>query len=100
MKNYKVVALKDFTYENIEKVEFTKRGINKGKWIIKGDEFLCDKETFDYLRGGNAKGIVAVDLIEILKKEEQPKVEVKEEVKQKKEIKEITKKTTKKKSKK
>ena len=68
MKNYKVIATREFKDSN-EIDENT--GLKKERKV--NDEFLCTKERYEFLKANNA-----VKLIEIV---EEPKKEIKEDAK-------------------
>ena len=68
MKNYKVIATREFKDSNeIDE----KTGLKKERKV--NDEFLCTKERYEFLKANNA-----VKLIEIV---EEPKKEIKEDAK-------------------
>lgn len=79
----KVEAIKEFTFGDFEKIKDTlTRGSVKAEpgRIYPYDTFICDKETAEYLLGGNAKKAEVVKIVEIIpeeKTEEPQKVETK-----------------------
>lgn len=78
MKNYKVIATREFKDSN-EIDENT--GLKKERKV--NDEFLCTKERYEFLKANNA-----VKLVEIM---EEPKKEIKEDTKVVREDKEVEK---------
>ena len=63
----KVKALMNFTLARFNEITNLKRIGNEepGK-LFTGDTFECSKDLADYLAGGNGKGVIAVEIIEII----------------------------------
>ena len=76
----KVKAIKDFSLGAFNELENIKRGDvqkNKDGWLYVNDTFECEESLYQYLNGGNDKGLKVVEFIEEIKpiKKEMPKEE-------------------------
>lgn len=72
----KVKALMNFTLARFNEITNLKRiGSEEPGKLFTGDTFECSKDLADYLTGGNGKGVIAVEIIEII-----PVDEITEEV--------------------
>lgn len=71
----KVEVIEKFTYAKYEEIKDTlkRKSVDEKGMLFVGDTFECDKETVEYLTGGNPLGKVVVKVIEV--EPEAPKVE-------------------------
>lgn len=84
MNTHKVIALKEFTYNEYDLVEFIEKKVVRKPYIFKGDIFKCSKEQYEYLSGNNSANAVVVELISIDEPKEVKKVTTKKTTKKKK----------------
>ena len=71
----KVEVIEKFSYAKYEEIKDTlkRKSTDEKGMLFVGDTFECDKETVEYLTGGNPLGKVVVKVVEV--KPEAPKVE-------------------------
>lgn len=81
MNTHKVIALKEFTYNDYDLVEFVEKKVVRKPHIFKGDIFKCSKKQYEYLSGNNDNKVVVVELISV---DEPKKLETKKTAKKKK----------------
>ena len=73
---FNVVATMDFNYGDFSKCKnIIRKNKDEKDKFFEGDKFSITKEMYEYLTGGNSKGLVLVKLIGIDKIETKPVIE-------------------------
>ena len=62
----KVEVLETFTFKDYDKVEIIQKKGSKANEFTKGDIFMCDEATADYLSGNNPLKKSVIKVIEVI----------------------------------